>query len=72
LFSTDTDRPHLRELAVELGIEQPPRESFLPDERPRDVSMRMRPMIDNAMIPKIRPTSRMLSRMSPLRMWLNS
>ena len=29
-------------------------------------------MMDNAMIPKIRPISRMLSRMSPLRMWLNS
>ncbi|CAB3810703.1 hypothetical protein LMG27177_07396 [Paraburkholderia fynbosensis] len=29
-------------------------------------------MMDNAMIPKIRPISRMLRRMSPLRMWLNS
>ena len=60
--STNTPRP---------TSTRPPRESFLPDDRPRDVSMRMRPM-DNAMIPKISPISRMLSRMSPLRMWLNS
>ena len=41
------------------------------DPRP-PVCRRMRPMMDNAIIPKIRPISRMLSRMSPLRMWLNS
>ena len=54
------------------SMTMPPRELSLPDRRPPDVNMRVRPMMDNAMIPKIRPISRMLSRMSPFRMWLNS
>src|SRR6516164_4024051 len=51
---------------------RPPRESCLPDERPPDVSMRMSPKMDYAMIPKIRPITWILSPMSSLRMCLFS